>query len=228
MEKPSTTLRILIVDADERQAAAVSRGLRELGVADVLAVTSGCAARAALERTEYDLLVADSALGDGQALALVRETQARWPSTVTILVVDCEQAQAESALEGGPAHHYVEKPFALHQLTDVIECLLSADGIPDPGARLVLKAVLGGDAQVGKTTLMQRLRTGRFQPDRAMTIGVDFHTYDTAVGDRSTRVVVWDLGGQERFSCTRRAFYRGARAVGLVFDLGNRNSFYNL
>ena len=61
-----------------------------------------------------------------------------------------------------------------------------------------------------------------------MTIGVDFQLYDLEIDGVPTRLSVWDLGGQERFDFIRRGFYRGACAVGLVFDASNRTSFYNL
>lgn len=61
-----------------------------------------------------------------------------------------------------------------------------------------------------------------------MTIGVDFHLYDMDIEGIPMRLSVWDLGGQERFNFVRKGFYRGARAVGIVFDASNRTSFYNL
>lgn len=92
----------------------------------------------------------------------------------------------------------------------------------------VIKVVLAGDANVGKTSLMQCYCTGRFDPVRSMTIGVDFHLYEFQGGPIPARLIVWDFGGQERFAFTRRAFYRGSHSVGMVFDVSNRLSFYNL
>lgn len=92
----------------------------------------------------------------------------------------------------------------------------------------VLKVVLAGDANVGKTSLMQWYCTGRFAPARSMTIGVDFHLYEFQSGPVPARLIVWDFGGQERFAFARRGFYRGSHSVGMVFDVSNRLSFYNL
>jgi small GTP-binding protein len=103
---------------------------------------------------------------------------------------------------------------------------------PEPSEKseepLVLKVVLGGDANVGKTSLIERYCTCEFDPSREMTIGVDFHLYDLKIEKSPLRLVVWDLGGQERFSFARRSFYRGTHAIGLIFDVSNSTSFYNL
>ena len=39
---------------------------------------------------------------------------------------------------------------------------------------------------------------------------------------------IWDTAGQERFQSLGRAFYRGAEACVLVYDITNAKSFDNL
>lgn len=91
-----------------------------------------------------------------------------------------------------------------------------------------LKVILGGEASVGKTSLMRYYATGVFEPARDMTIGVDFHIYSIAVEGENLRLIVWDIAGQGRFAPVRPVMYRGSSAVALVFDLHNRTSFYQL
>jgi len=57
---------------------------------------------------------------------------------------------------------------------------------------------------------------------------VDFHLYDIQQDSQKTRLIVWDVSGQEQFEFTRRAFYRGSKAVGLVYDVSERQSFERL
>jgi small GTP-binding protein len=90
------------------------------------------------------------------------------------------------------------------------------------------KVAIIGDGNVGKTTLLRRFATGMFQESRIMTIGVDFQTMNVKSGDLSFKLTVWDLAGQERFASFRENFYRGARAVAMVFDVTDRQSFENL
>lgn len=91
-----------------------------------------------------------------------------------------------------------------------------------------LKVILGGEASVGKTSLMRYYATGVFEPERDMTIGVDFHIYSIEVQGENLRLIVWDIAGQGRFAPIRPVMYRGSSAVALVFDLHNRTSFYQL
>jgi Ras-related protein Rab-8A len=98
----------------------------------------------------------------------------------------------------------------------------------DKSAAGAVKVILAGDGAVGKTTLVRRLCTDQFDSRRAITIGVEFHIHDVPHDSSRTRLIVWDVGGQEQFAFTRRAFYRGGKAVGLVYSTSDRRSFERL
>ncbi len=229
METNGARRRILVVDDDESIVEEISRGLLDHEKYDVLALTSGQAAREALQQSSFDLVLADWKMPDVDGLTLIRETSERSPETITVLMTAFESPEAESAAHNSFVHHYIEKPFQVDDLIEAIAAIFPGESATLGKLKpLVLKVVLGGDAQVGKTSLIQRYCTGCFDPLRTMTIGVDFHLYDIRIEHTPTRLVVWDMGGQERFAFARRAFYRGTRAIGLVFDASNRASFYNL
>lgn len=38
----------------------------------------------------------------------------------------------------------------------------------------------------------------------------------------------WDTAGQERFRNITSSYYRGANAICIVYDITNRESFYNI
>ncbi len=98
----------------------------------------------------------------------------------------------------------------------------------DKGNQGGVKVILAGDGSVGKSTLVRRLCTGTFDSRRAITIGVEFHVHDVSCNCTQTRLIVWDVGGQEQFAFTRRAFYRGGKAIGLVYSTSDRRSFERL
>ena len=90
------------------------------------------------------------------------------------------------------------------------------------------KVAIAGAGGVGKTTLLRRYATGKFQESRIMTIGVDFQTIEVDLKGQPIKLTAWDLAGQERFAPFRNSFYKGARAVALVFDVHDRDSLEDL
>lgn len=83
----------------------------------------------------------------------------------------------------------------------------------------VVKIVVAGDGAVGKTSLIRRYASGQFEESRVMTIGVDFQTEVVKLGEREVKLSIWDVAGQDQFGSFRQSFYKGARAVGLVYDV---------
>ena len=104
-------------------------------------------------------------------------------------------------------------------------------GFPSPQATQVfpiIKVVIAGDGGVGKTSLIRRYCTGMFQESRIMTIGVDFQIKIVEVDGKPIKLSIWDVAGQDRFGAFRDTFYRGARAVALVYDVTDPVSLENL
>lgn len=99
--------------------------------------------------------------------------------------------------------------------------------VPRPYTRIA-KAVVVGDAAVGKTSLLVRYIKGIFNPSYILTIGVSFFVRDIIVADEVLRVQLWDTGGQERFGPIRQLYYRGTKGVLLVYDRTNPESFKRL
>jgi len=72
----------------------------------------------------------------------------------------------------------------------------------------------------------------KFNNQYKATIGADFLTKEVLVnhnGDqRLVTMQIWDTAGQERFQSLGVAFYRGADACILVFDMTEKKTFDNL
>ena len=92
------------------------------------------------------------------------------------------------------------------------------------------KIVILGNSGVGKTALMERYVSARFASSYKATIGADFCTKDVALPDSGEVITlqIWDTAGQERFQSLGLAFYRGADACVLVYDVGDVASFERL
>ncbi|MBM3127736.1 MAG: GTP-binding protein [Chloroflexi bacterium] len=231
------TKRVLVVEDDASVAFLIKDGLADLGAK--FYVETAPSAEVALEKisqSKWDLVVTDQRMPGMTGLQLIETLKDRTPTLLTVLITAYGSEEMERAAQQLNVYHYMAKPFPLVDLKRVIEDALAFSQNDDPpsgstngrGDPRGLKITLGGDGNVGKTTLIRRLCTGKFQAARVMTIGVDFHLYDIQHDNQPARLIVWDVSGQDQFEFTRRAFYRGSKAVGLVYDVSNRASFERL
>ncbi|KAH9020739.1 P-loop containing nucleoside triphosphate hydrolase protein [Lactarius hengduanensis] len=94
-----------------------------------------------------------------------------------------------------------------------------------------VKLVVIGNSGVGKTSLRDQYVSGRFSTGYRATIGADFiaktvpHHSDS---EQSVTLQIWDTAGQERFSSLSSAFFRGADAAVLMFDVNRPATLHAL
>ena len=94
--------------------------------------------------------------------------------------------------------------------------------------RTQLKLIVLGDSGVGKTSLLYRFVKQEFSQVYRATIGADFLSKEILIDDKHISLQVWDTAGQERFQSLGMAFYRGADACVLVYDITNLKSFESI
>ncbi|CAI5725418.1 unnamed protein product [Peronospora effusa] len=94
--------------------------------------------------------------------------------------------------------------------------------------KVLLKVIILGDSGVGKTSLMNQYVNEKFSSQYKATIGADFLTKEIMLDDKLVTMQIWDTAGQERFQSLGVAFYRGADACVLVYDITNLKSFEKL
>mmetsp|Transcript_81597 Transcript_81597/g.182405 ORF Transcript_81597/g.182405 Transcript_81597/m.182405 type:complete len:227 (-) Transcript_81597:25-705(-) len=88
----------------------------------------------------------------------------------------------------------------------------------------LLKVLLIGDSEVGKSTLLLRYADAEWRHTEA-TIGVDFKICTHHIDDKAVRMQIWDTAGQERFRTIVTSYYRGAHGVIVCYDMTDRDSF---
>ncbi len=87
------------------------------------------------------------------------------------------------------------------------------------------KVVIIGDSFVGKTSIINCLIMGNIS-DTKPTIGSQHHKFTfTNKENREINLDIWDTAGQERFKSIIPMYYKGAKAIIVVFDITNRDSF---
>ena len=94
--------------------------------------------------------------------------------------------------------------------------------------KTLLKVILLGDGGVGKSCLMNRFISNKFDTQCFHTIGVEFLNKDIRVDGKLITLQIWDTAGQERFKSLRTPFYRGADCCLLTFSLTDVASFKNI
>ncbi|NVM28643.1 MAG: GTP-binding protein [Candidatus Helarchaeota archaeon] len=90
------------------------------------------------------------------------------------------------------------------------------------------KMVLFGDTAVGKTSLVERFINDKFEDSYMSTIGYNVYEKQIAYENVVISLMIFDIGGQERFRDLRKKYADGASTAFLVYDMTNIESFYNL
>eukprot|EP00877_Chromochloris_zofingiensis_P014669 jgi/Chrzof1/9456/Cz04g03230.t1 len=90
------------------------------------------------------------------------------------------------------------------------------------------KVLLVGDSGVGKTCLLLRFISNKFEEKMNSTVGVDFAVKRMTLHDCNVKVTLWDTAGQERFRTLTTTFYRGAKGIIFVYDVTRRETLQSL
>ena len=90
-----------------------------------------------------------------------------------------------------------------------------------------LKLILVGDTNVGKSSFFNILKNDK-PTFTSSTVGVDFTSKIYNIKNNKIKITMWDTGGQEKFECIVRSYFRELSCVVLMFDLTKMDSFNNL
>jgi len=90
------------------------------------------------------------------------------------------------------------------------------------------KVVIAGQKDVGKTSLLRRYATGKFDTSTLSTIGVDFETKKINVDDVEILLNLWDFAGEKKFRVLFPSYVSGASGALILYDITNKDSLYDL
>lgn len=90
------------------------------------------------------------------------------------------------------------------------------------------KLVLFGNERVGKTSLVDRYVNDKFEKDYISTLG--YNVFEKRIMHRNCEIslMIYDIGGQEKFRQLRQKYAEGANTALIVYDITNRESFENI
>ena len=90
-----------------------------------------------------------------------------------------------------------------------------------------IKVILLGDTGVGKTSIILRYSTNKFDENGLSTIGSNF-TKKTVKSeeDKNEYILnIWDTSGQEKYRAVTKLFVQDSNIVILVYSIDNKESF---
>jgi signal transduction histidine kinase len=107
--------KVLVVD-DEESVVVTIKAILQLDGYNVATTTSGVQARAMVRDVEYDLVLTDLRLEDGDGLEVLKAVRENYPETVTIMLTG--YASLESAIQAlrAGAYDYLVKPSEVEEL----------------------------------------------------------------------------------------------------------------
>jgi len=112
-------LKVLVVD-DEESVVVTIKAILQLDGYNVATTTSGVQARAMVRDVEYDLVLTDLRLEDGDGLDVLKAVRESHPETITIMLTG--YASLESAIQAirAGAYDYLVKPSEVEELRSTV------------------------------------------------------------------------------------------------------------
>src|SRR5437660_3839212 len=112
-------LKVLVVD-DEESVVVTIKAILQLDGYNVATTTSGVQARAMVRDVEYDLVLTDLRLEDGDGLDVLKAVRENHPDTITIMLTG--YASLESAIQAirAGAYDYLVKPSEVEELRSTV------------------------------------------------------------------------------------------------------------
>lgn len=101
-----------------------------------------------------------------------------------------------------------------------------------PKTEAIYKVVIIGDPSVGKTSLLTKFSTKKFETKYLPTVGVNITKQVLNIEINNEKVTInlmlWDVAGQPQFYMLHKPYFNGADGLMLIFDVTRTSTFSNV
>ena len=92
----------------------------------------------------------------------------------------------------------------------------------------IIKLIIIGSVSVGKTSLLLRYATGKFQSITKSTSTASYISKIKEVDNKLYEIRLWDTAGQEKYRSLTKIFIKDAKIALLVYAIDDESSFKDL
>ena len=94
--------------------------------------------------------------------------------------------------------------------------------------KLAFKMCIFGDSGVGKSTLINRYITAKFDRDQKSTLGAAILMKFIETETMKITLQIWDFAGEDKFSALLPSYAKGSSAAIFMCDISKRDSITNI
>lgn len=88
-----------------------------------------------------------------------------------------------------------------------------------------IKVILLGDTNVGKSSIIERLKNNSFNYNQQPTLTLEHHNLIIKIDTFILRMQIWDTAGQEKFDSITSTYYKSTDVAIFVYSIDNQESF---
>ena len=90
---------------------------------------------------------------------------------------------------------------------------------------MIFKIIIIGDMSSGKTNILLRYISNKFEAHSQPTVGVEMAGKDLKINEDIVKAQIWDTAGQEKYDSLITSYYKGAKGVLIVYDITQKSTF---